>query len=613
MKRTWPLLAVIAGFLFTGLLVIDRWPTTLYIGDSSFYYMHVVSAFVNQDVGDYDRTITTLQEVQPGTPDPRDDIYGIRLTEKGRRYIKYTVGVPLLETPFFLIAHLYASASPKYEANGWSAPYMLVVGSAIIVYVLIGFYFLIGVLRRYFDERTVWLTCLALAIATNLFYHTNYVVMSHGFLFFLHAWLLRATARFWDGPTGWRAAGLGAVVGLIALTRVPEAVAALVPVLWGVHDGKTLRARISFVRGHWWMAPVALVAFVAVFSLQMAYWYYVSGQLLFDPYQGEGFDFLKPRVWQAFFKFDNGWLIYTPIMAFALAGLFLLRRYRRGLLLAIAAFVLPHVWVHYSYYVYSYFPGLGQRPMVDTYPYLALPLAACFAVLLSKPRWRWVPVAAIGVFGALNLFQTWQSAQGIIWTERHNKAFYLESFGRLRPTQNGLRAYHTGEVQPDKYDHSLQDVVAELSFEEEAFAEVRSEGYARSGRYAYFSTQEFQTLAERVPLDAFAGGSYLEVGIHGFLAPGNWPGNRDQLGTIVLEIYDDEDRRRRYRRAPISVFLGNQDGNIWTLGTPGVWGRASFMAKLPGGTGPGWYAKAYLHNPYGQEVYLDDFFLHYYE
>ena len=39
-------------------------------------------------------------------------------------------------------------------------------------------------------------TILALAVATNLFYHTNYVVMSHAFLFFLHALLIHAVKQF---------------------------------------------------------------------------------------------------------------------------------------------------------------------------------------------------------------------------------------------------------------------------------------------------------------------------------------------------------------------------------------------------------------------------------
>jgi hypothetical protein len=35
--------------------------STLYYGDPNGYYLHVVSFFVNQDVGDYDQTITSLQ------------------------------------------------------------------------------------------------------------------------------------------------------------------------------------------------------------------------------------------------------------------------------------------------------------------------------------------------------------------------------------------------------------------------------------------------------------------------------------------------------------------------------------------------------------------------
>ena len=437
--------------------------------------------------------------------------------------------------------------------------------------------------------------------------------MSHGFLFFLHAWLLWATARFWDGPTALRGLGLGAIVGLIALTRVPEVVAALVPVLWGVHHRETLAARVRFVGRHWWYAPVAATGFLLVFSLQIAYWYYVSGQLIFNPYQGEGFNFLKPRVLQAFFKFDNGWLIYTPIMVFAVAGLFLLRRYRKGLLPALLAFVVLQVWIHYSYYVYSYFPGMGQRPMVETYPYLAFPLAACFAVLLSKQKWRWVPLSAIVVFGALNLFQTWQSAKGIIWTERHNAAFYFETFGRLRPTPNSLRAYHTNERQPDKLDLSLPDTLTRGSFETDTFKEVRVDDYSRSGRYAYHATQEYQTLVEYFPLDDISGGGYLEAGIHGYLAPGKWPGNRDQLCALILEIHDDQGKVARYRRAPISVFVGNRDGNIWTMGTPGAWGEASYLAKLPSRSGKGWFIKMYLQNTHGQDIYLDDFYLNHYQ
>ena len=152
MKQRNLLLLLIAIVYISGNFILNRWEKTLYYGDSNGYYLHVVSLFVNQDVGDYDKTITTLQEKNPDSGDPREDKYGIRLTEKGKRYIKYTLGVPLMETPFFLVAHAFAKASPKYEANGWSRPYLFVIGFAIIFYVLIGFYLLMKVMEKYFFQ-----------------------------------------------------------------------------------------------------------------------------------------------------------------------------------------------------------------------------------------------------------------------------------------------------------------------------------------------------------------------------------------------------------------------------------------------------------------------------
>ena len=599
------LLITLATVLTAGVFVINRWPSTLHGGDSSFYYMHVVSAFVNQDVGDYDKTITSLQEAAPGTPDPRDDIYGIRLTEKGRRYIKYTLGVPLLETPFFFLGHAYASLSPSYVANGWTKPYLLTVTFSIVFYVLVAFHLLIRMLRRYFDPPVVWITCLSLVIATNLFFHTNYVTMSHGFLFFLHTWLLHATVRFWEKPGVGRAALLGAVVGLIALTRVPEVMAALVPVVFGVYDRKTLQDRFKFIRERWALIIPAAAAFGVVFSLQIAYWYYVSGQLIFNPYQGEGFNFLRPRFWKALFAFDNGWLIYTPIMGLSLIGLFFLRRYAKGWLLPIVAFVLPHMWVHYSYYVYNYFPGMGQRPMVDAYPYLTFGLAAFVAWCYGR-RLKWLPIAALVLFGALNLMQTLQMRDGIIWTERHNQAFYVASFAKFSPSFESLLAYRTGKTPPEigsliAVDTLVKDPLAD----QRRYAGQLVEAPNLPGRTALHPTEEFVNLTE-VPVPEQTAADQAKITIRGFVDGAHaWP-NMDALCQLVTELRDPSGEIQAHRRIPITAFVGNSDGNIWNTGQPNIWQEAFMYVPLPEAVGPGWTLKTYLHNWAKQDLYLVD-------
>lgn len=140
-------------------------------------------------------------KVNPNSRDPREDKFGIRLTDKGKQYIKYTVGVSAMETPFFWAAHLYTKWTGKYEANGWTRPYAFAIGISTIVYLLIGFYFLITVLARYYEKHIVALVILTLAFATNVFFHATHVTMAHGFLFFDYCVLIYLTMRYHEKPS----------------------------------------------------------------------------------------------------------------------------------------------------------------------------------------------------------------------------------------------------------------------------------------------------------------------------------------------------------------------------------------------------------------------------
>lgn len=610
-----PLLTgLIALFLITGNLVIDRWPDTLFYGDSNGYYMHLVSFFIHQDVGDYEETISTMRAINPGSANPKADKWGMRLTPRGRYYIKYTLGVPVMETPFFLLAHAYAKTSDRYEANGWSRPYFFSIGFATVVYVTLGLYLLMGVLQRFFSERIIWMVCLSLVLATNLFYHTNYVIMSHGFLFFQHCLLIWLTVRFWDKPGFWRFLLVGANVGLIALTRVPEAVVALMPVLWGVVSWSTFRERILFFLKNYHYSIAAILGFFAIFGLQIYYWYYVSGQLVFNPYEGETFDFTNPKIYEGFFHFKNGWLLYTPIMAFAVFGLFVLRRFTKVPFWPVLSFFVLQAYIHYSYYAWTFFPGLGQRPMVETYPLLSFALAASFVFFLERKTTAWLPYIAIGLFSVLNLFQTWQMREGVTWSERHNAAFYWETFGSMRPTLNSLRAYDTKELQPKEDQIRAIRVLYQTSFEDSTGLadSLRSTTFAHSGEYSYYHPQLYFTLTENNAA-ALLEGDWLKLEIWGYMHEADQIYQRDGAMNLRIEFFDETGKRRKERNIKISPQLGNETYSIWTPGIPNVWGQASFYTKIPRGMEGDWTYLVYLVNPYGQKLYLDDFELTLYQ
>ncbi len=613
-------LLLVAIVLIGGNLLIDRWPTTLHYGDSNGYYLHVTSALLYGDVGDYSESIGALKKVNPNADDPRTDKFGIRPTPIGRNYIKYTVGVPILEAPFFLLAHAYAKVSGEYAADGWSPPYMLSVGFAIACYVLLGLWLLMMVLKRYFPPQVVSLTILSLVIATNLFYQVTYVTMSHGFLFFLHCLLIYLSARFYDRPGWWRALGIGLTVGLISLTRVPEVVAVLVPLLWGISGWTGLRERINFFSQNLRLLIPATIGLLVAFSPQLAYWYYVSGELFFNPYKGEGFNFLQPHILNAFFDFKNGWLIYTPIMALSLFGLFFLRRFKGAPLFSILAFCFFHLWIHYSYYVWSYFPGLGQRPMVDAYPLLSFGLAAGIATtsgfakpgrhLSAKKKTTWIPWAALVVFGALNLFQTWQSRQGVIWSEQHNGAFYYETFATLKSTKNSLRAFDTRSLQPEDDALGPDSLLYVENFEATKSYEADIKNAQNfGGSRALYTRNSYYELLNNFPLTGLHSGDWLKLSILGYLRPEEQIYERAKCLGIIIELYDESGKKRRGRRLAVSPHIGNDDFSIWHTGRPGEWGEASYYVKLPRAINDGWTAKVYLSNNDGQRLFLDDFAL----
>ncbi len=601
------LLLFIVIVYISGYVLLDRWKTTLYFGDSNGYYLHLVSFFINGDTGDYDTSISTLLETSPKTQDPREDPYGIRLTPKGKRYIKYTLGVPVMEAPFFLIAHAYSLCSKTFPANGWSKPYLLVTGLSAIFYVLTGFFLLISILERFFSKRVTALVVLTIALATNLFFQSTYVTMAHGFLFFDYCLLLFFTIAFYEKPTWIKSLAIGGTVGLITLTRVPELISALIPLLWGITTWSQFKNRIHFFAKQYLLLLPAIIGFLLVFSVQFLYWQYVSGKLVFNPYQGEGFNFLQPNIWKGWFHFRNGWLIYTPVMAFSMIGLFMLARYTKAIVLPLLLFVGLHVYIHYSYYAWSYFPGLGSRPMVETYPLLAFGLAACYTELLKRRFLAWLPFFAFLFFTGLNLFQTWQMREGIIWSERGNPGFYYETLGLVKPTKRSLVAYDTQEVQIDSAELTFIDTLYSENFEATNHQMAVVTNIKHSGNYAYLTRNEEISYFPLFQLgEDIRSGDWIELKVGTYMHPSDQFWQRDRCLRFGIQFLDKKGKVRKEKTLKISSHIGNDNYSIWTAGKAGIWDTVTFRVKVPNRVNKYWKGRLLIKNQHGQKLYLDD-------
>ncbi len=396
-------------------------------------------------------------------------------TPTGKHAIITTMAMSALYSPFFAVAHTVAIFTP-WEADGYSRPYRFALTFGALFYLWAGLLFLRSVLRRYVGEYIVATAIIAVTLGTNLFYYSTYEApMTHVYNFSLIAAFTWLTIRFYDRPSQRTIVPAGFLAGLITLIRPVNIIVLLIFFLWDTGSLNDLKKRFLFFlkRSHW----IALMAicFILVWVPQFIYWHWVSGKIFYFTYGEAGgrFFFNNPQVLNILFSVKKGWLIYTPIMLFSLAGIIVLFVKKRGPALAISVFMILNIYILSSWWNWWYGGGFGLRSFVDSYALLAIPLAAFIDVTVRRGRLLRMPV--IGLLALLvffNLFQTRQYVNNAIHWWWMNREAYRETFLKLRPTER----YWSLITFPD-HDLARQGIYREVPREPEEPVEY---GWRRS-------------------------------------------------------------------------------------------------------------------------------------
>jgi len=317
----------------------------------------------------------------------------------GKLLDRYTSGTALLQAPFFFIALTTASAIglPLY-----SFPYQIANALSGITFLSLGAFLLLRYLLARFPIRTAALSAGAIVFGTNVFHYGTYdISFSHIYSFFLIGGLLTLLGSYRDrgahsvSPLALYCFSIGAIVGLIALTRVPNIIVGIIPfTLVCEKFDRTKNARALR-----WEVLAGLLGFVLVFSLQMAYWHAVTGHLLLNSYQTEYFNWTDPHVLNFFFGARKGLLVWSPIAILAIFGLPLLVRADRTLGLAISVVLALAIYICSSWSMW----WIGSRPFVDMMPLVALPLAHALEWMNVRIG-RFVPISVVAIFVLVHLF-----------------------------------------------------------------------------------------------------------------------------------------------------------------------------------------------------------------
>lgn len=393
------------------------------------YYSYLPATFIYGDV-----TLGFLDNPPEGFVN--DNKFWVIELENGNRLIMTSMGLSMLYSPFFFMAHLLAPVFGE-TPDGYSHIYQFFLVLSSLIYVMIGLIFLKKILHKYFSPYVTAITLLLVGLGTNLFFYTVHEgPMSHGYNFALITIFLYLVIRWYERPVLKTTVILGLVYGLIVLIRPSNIIAGAILLFWGVTGIHSLRVRSMFL-----LQKVPLILLMVLFFLipwipQFLYWKTVTGSFLFNSYgpNGSSFYFGSPHIFDVLFSYRKGWFLYTPVMLVATAGLLFMGKKCKDGQWTIFIYLILQVYLIASWWSWWNGGGFGLRSFVDIYGIMAFPLAALVDRVLRMKRPAAIASGAFLLFLLyMNLYQTHLYTKGFIHHTGMTKEAYWLNFLSFRP------------------------------------------------------------------------------------------------------------------------------------------------------------------------------------
>lgn len=319
-------------------------------------------------------------------PERMDSIvaYGFMLTKEKKVITKFTYGVALLQSPFYLTGLIICKAF-NIPNTGYSPINNLIIDISGIFYACLGLFLLINVLSKYFKLTIAIISGLIIFIGTNtLYYATIQPGMSHIYSFFLVSLSLFSTHNFKiQKQVKWFILFCFAFA-LLVLIRPINIIYGVVFLSFGINTIEDFKNRLGFILAFKNVAIGILVASL-IFIPQLIYWKFAYGKFIADSYPGESFAFLtNPQVKEYLFSPHNGLLSYNPLyVLFFVLTLFLIKK-KSWQYLAILISAAIIIYLSASWYLFFFGCGFGARNFVEFSVFLAFPIADFFNSQLNR-------------------------------------------------------------------------------------------------------------------------------------------------------------------------------------------------------------------------------------
>jgi hypothetical protein len=384
-------------------------------GDGVGYYAFARAALIQHNLRfEEDWRRANLQFAQSRTL-PDGQVMPEGYTQTGYLYNHYPVGPAILWSPFLVLAHAGVLASNFFgahiPADGFSAPYRIAMALGTAFYGFLGLFLSFSIACRFVHPRWSFLSTLAIWTSSSLpvymYFNPSW---SHAQSVFAVALFLWFWLRIRPHPTLRQWLLLGLLGGLLLNIYFPNGVFLLLPFVDSLRAyWSSLRSRdqSSFFRklsGNLLFLAALFFAFLPTLITRRIIF---GGFFRFGAYTEYDWNFHAPFWFSVLFSSEHGLLTWTPLLAFALAGLLFPTPRSREV---VAYFSLSALAFYYVIACYPYWDGMasfGNRFLISLSPVFILGLALLLeraSALFPSPR-RSFPAFAL----LLSAFALWNA------------------------------------------------------------------------------------------------------------------------------------------------------------------------------------------------------------
>ncbi len=433
---------VLSGYRISYFKLYSQKPFVCTTWDALGYYFYLPSVFIYHDASElkWFPKIDSTYSVSGGK------LYQAGKCKNGNYVFNYYGGVAIMQSPFFFTAHILAPQF-NYVQDGFSPPYQFAVAIAAVFYCVLGIFLLRKILLRFFDDISVSITLLLLALASNFIQYVSMEgAMSHSFIFSLYVLVIYSTVRWHEHPKIFWACLTGFAMGLTVISRPTEIIIFFIPLLWNTHTKESSKLKwraVSENKIH--LLFLFLAGFIAALP-QMIYWKLTAGSFIYDV--GSKWQFLNP-FFRVLFGWEKGWFIYTPVAILFVTGLFFIKKF--PFKNSAIVFCLLNIWIIIAWYDWRYGASYSCRALVQSYPVFALPLAAIVQHIIQT-KWKYLFFICGAYLIFVNLFQLKQYNETILHYNDMNRKYYAHIYLNSHPSSLDMSLLDTDEFLSNEKD-----------------------------------------------------------------------------------------------------------------------------------------------------------------